>query len=115
MNGSFPTDAGMTPYSDSILAFVGTQEEADYYRELGLTEWQHGEFHSLIRPVEWTLENISRVCAGHPPIDYPTGQIIELHHIGQRRESPLAELITAEHRGRGRDRLLHRSPKSGSN
>lgn len=39
------------------------------------------------------------------------GQKIELHHIGQKPDSPLAELTPAEHRGNGNDNVLHNKLK----
>lgn len=36
------------------------------------------------------------------------GKIIELHHIGQKSDSPFAELTSEEHRGKGNDKILHR-------
>ena len=35
------------------------------------------------------------------------GDTVELHHIGQKQDSPLAELATQEHRGKGNYAILH--------
>lgn len=43
---------------------------------------------------------------GKPPLD-KDGNPIELHHIGQKSDSPLAELTRDEHRGKGNDSILH--------
>ena len=42
-----------------------------------------------------------------PPRD-SNGDPYELHHIGQRQDSPFAELIWAEHMGDGNNTILHR-------
>ena len=49
--------------------------------------------------------NIQRMEAGNPPLI--DGKPVELHHIDQRMDSPLAELTSDEHRGFGNDSVLH--------
>lgn len=49
--------------------------------------------------------NLERMQKGMPPI--VEGKPIELHHIGQKSDSPLAELTIEEHRGPGNDGILH--------
>jgi len=39
------------------------------------------------------------------------GKLIELHHVGQKADSPLAELTCEEHRGKGCDTILHDKSK----
>ena len=46
---------------------------------------------------------------GLPPI--VDGKSLELHHIGQKMDSPLAELKIEEHRGQGKDAILHDKTK----
>ena len=104
------TEAFTGIYSEALLEFIRTEEEAIYYLALDLQERRQGGFHSLIRLIDWESNdgyNRQRVLTGHAPIDFATGQIIELHHIGQRRNSPLAELTGAEHRSRYANNLLH--------
>ena len=36
---------------------------------------------------------------------------MELHHIGQKDDSPFAELTMPEHRGKGNDTILHDKTK----
>lgn len=43
---------------------------------------------------------------GYPPID-PTGKKYQLHHIGQKNDSPLAVLTQAEHMGNGNNSIWH--------
>lgn len=104
------TEAFTGIYSEELLGFIRTEEEAIYYLALDLQEWRQGQFHSLIRPIDWESNggyNRQRVLTGHAPVDLNTGQVIELHHIGQRRNSPLAELTGTEHRSRYANNLLH--------
>lgn len=49
--------------------------------------------------------NLERMAEGKAPL--VDGKPIELHHIGQKMESPLAELTRNEHRGPGNDTILH--------
>ncbi|TCI63150.1 HNH/ENDO VII family nuclease [Exiguobacterium sp. SH0S2] len=49
--------------------------------------------------------NLERMEQGLAPLC--EGKPIELHHIGQRMDSPLAELKVEEHRGAGNDSILH--------
>jgi len=49
--------------------------------------------------------NLERMEIGLAPL--VEGKPIELHHIGQRMDSPLAELKVDEHRGSGNDGILH--------
>ncbi len=100
-------------YSPELLAFIRTEEEAMYYYTLGLREYRLEQFHGLIRPIDWNRNqeyNRQRVLTGHAPIEFTTGEIIELHHIGQKRNSPLAELTGSEHRSRYGNNLLHTAP-----
>lgn len=54
--------------------------------------------------------NKERMANGLSPIT-KTGETVELHHIGQKADSPLAELTTQEHRGKGNDTILHDKQK----
>lgn len=49
--------------------------------------------------------NKERMEKGMAPLK--DGKPIELHHIGQKMDSPLAELTVQEHRGQGNDTILH--------
>lgn len=50
--------------------------------------------------------NLERMEKGLSPLD-SDGKPYELHHIGQKSDSPLAELSRDEHRGKGNDNILH--------
>lgn len=49
--------------------------------------------------------NLQRMQDGKPPL--VDGKPVELHHIGQKQDAPLAELTVDEHRGPGNDGVLH--------
>ncbi|MDI2587624.1 HNH/ENDO VII family nuclease [Psychrobacillus sp. NEAU-3TGS] len=49
--------------------------------------------------------NLERMSDGKPPLI--DGKPVELHHIGQKQDAPLAELTQTEHRGPGNDGILH--------
>ncbi len=54
----------------------------------------------------FSISNKERAMQGMAPLD-SKGQAFELHHVGQRMDSPLAELTTEQHRGAGNDAVLH--------
>lgn len=58
---------------------------------------------------EWAdYNNADLIGEGFPPRD-PNGDPYELHHIGQRQDSPFAELTWAEHMGDGNNTILHKA------
>lgn len=88
-------------------------EEYTIYEKANLipTKLQDGEL-VFLRKIDWTLTdafgktNAQRVAANLAPID-ATGTPFELHHIGQRADSPLAILSWAEHHSSGNYKILH--------
>lgn len=58
-------------------------------------EWNTGKFDADGNPVYET--NRERMEDGKPPLD-GNGRPIELHHLGQKADSPLVELTVEEHR-----------------
>ena len=44
------------------------------------------------------VSNKDRIARGLAPLDGRTGKPIELHHLGQKADSPLVELTEEEHR-----------------
>lgn len=106
-----------TGWSSEIIDNISSEKEADIYKEAQLKEKQNGESVSLQRgDIDPNMKdatgrtNVERVQSGLSPITN-NGEIVELHHIGQKSDSPLAELTAKEHRGQGNDTILHDKTK----
>lgn len=122
-----------TGWSEVILEAISSGEEAEIYRRAGLKEARIGGRPALIRQdIDWSDYSIKRntwlrgkladydkwaeynnadlIGEGFPPRD-PNGDPYELHHIGQRQDSPFAELTWAEHMGDGNNTILHQMGK----
>lgn len=106
-----------TGWSDEIINAIESMEEYEVYKEAGLVETEINGKKCLIRnDIDWDQKdamgrtNRERAEQGLSPIN-KDGKVIELHHIGQHKDSPLAELTTEEHRGKGNDAILHNKDK----
>ncbi|MBR6465674.1 MAG: HNH/ENDO VII family nuclease [Bacteroidales bacterium] len=126
-----------TGWSDEIIESLSSVEEAEIYIRAGLKEAVIGGKVALIRTdIDWADYSIRRntwlrdstqqalkdydswaqynnadlIGEGFPPRDR-NGDPYELHHIGQRQDSPFAELTWAEHMGGGNNVILHRAGK----
>ena len=104
-------------WSDEIVNNIGSLEEYEIYKNAGLVEVEIGGKKCLIRnDIDWNKEdafgrtNQERAEQGLSPLDND-GKPIELHHIGQHADSPLAELKQEEHRGKENDSILHNKNK----
>lgn len=102
-----------TGWSDEIIDAIGSMEEYEIYKNAGLVEAEIDGKKCLIRnDIDWNQKdaegrtNRERASQGLPPCN-KDGKTIELHHIGQHADSPLAELTPEEHRGKGNDSILH--------
>jgi hypothetical protein len=99
-----------SPYSDQITPYIRTTQELSVYTQNGLRE--SSIFDRPCLQSEINLEatdamgrtNVERMAAGRAPID-ENGDPVNLHHIGQREESPLAELPDRVHKQY--DAVLH--------
>lgn len=107
----------LTGWSDEILDAIGSWEEAEIYMKAGLKEVEINGKKCLIRDDidldqedEDGITNRERMERGRPPIT-KDGEEVELHHIGQKQNSPLAELTMEQHRGIGNDTILHDKTK----
>lgn len=106
-----------TGWSDEIVDSVKSKEEAEVYKNADLQESEVNGKKCLIRndidaeqKDEFGRTNKERMEDGNPPLT-KNGETVELHHIGQKQDSPLAELSTKEHRGKGNDTILHEKTK----
>lgn len=102
-----------TGWSDEIIDAIESMEEYEIYKNAGLQEAEIGEKKCLIRSdIDWDQKDLfgktnrERAAEGHAPLD-KNGKPIQLHHIGQHADSPLAELTFEEHRCGGNDSILH--------
>lgn len=91
-------------------------EEIQIYKEASLKEATVNDREVLIRTdIDYEAKdqfgrtNLERMEQGLAPL--VDGQPIELHHIGQEMDSPLAELTRTEHRGEANYSVLHDAAK----
>ena len=101
----------VSPYSADINKYIRHPEELEIYKSCNLTETIITR-KTLIYPVDKTyryggLSNLERMLCGESPRDSLTGEAIELHHIGQRFDSPFAELPRLTHCSTKTYRVLH--------
>ena len=96
-----------------VIDNIQSYEEYKIYQEAKLQVAEIGEKNALIRnDIAWDQvdekgrTNDERIERGLAPIDR-NGNAIELHHIGQHADSPLAELTFQEHRCDGNYSILH--------
>ena len=106
-----------TGWSNDIVDAARSLEEAEIYKKADLKEVEINGKKCLIRSDidmeqkdELGRTNKERMENGNAPLN-ECGETIELHHIGQKQESPLAELTSQEHRGKGNDVILHDKQK----
>jgi len=100
-----------------VLDAIGSEAEAKIYEGANLEPAEVNGKDALIRTdIDYDQKdamgttNLDRMKSGRAPLD-ANGKPIELHHIGQKQDSPLAELTSAEHRGSGNDNVLHNKQK----
>lgn len=104
-------------YPESILDAIGSEAEAQIYDKAGVEPAVVNGKDALIKvDIDYDqvdpfgATNLERMKMGKAPLD-ANGKPIELHHIGQKPDSPLVELTGAEHRGNGNDNVLHNKLK----
>lgn len=107
----------VTGWSNEIVDNIKSPEEAEIYKNASLEEAKIDGRECLIKTdIDLTKidergrTNSERMEKGLAPLD-KNGDPIELHHIGQKMDSPLAELEWQEHRGKGNDAVLHDKTK----
>ncbi|MBJ2258079.1 MULTISPECIES: HNH/ENDO VII family nuclease [Pseudomonas] len=101
----------------SVLDAMGSEAEARIYEDANLEPAVVNGRDVLIRTdIDYEQEdfdgntNLERMKMGKAPLD-ATNRPIELHHIGQQQDSPLAELTCKEHSANGNDNVLHNKQK----
>ncbi|MDY4446073.1 HNH/ENDO VII family nuclease [Campylobacter sp.] len=106
-----------TEWPDEIINNIGSMEEAEIYINANLQVAEINGKPCLIR-TDIDLQQVDgmgrtnkqRMEQGLAPLD-KNGKPIELHHIGQHADSPLAELTQQEHRSKDNFSILHDSTK----
>lgn len=106
-----------TGWSDEIIDAIGSMEEYQIYKDAGLIEAEIDGRKCLINPNidmdqkdAFGRTNKERMEQGLAPLD-KNGNPIELHHIGQKNDSPLAELTQEQHRSKENYSILHDTKK----
>ncbi len=104
-------------YSDEVLDNIATEEEAAIYQDAELECRTINGNDALIKTdidMEQTDAlgdtNLDRMNKGKSPLD-SNGKPIELHHVGQKADSPLAELTHPQHMEGGNNTILHDTTK----
>lgn len=113
-----------TGWSDEIIDNIENMDQYEVLKNAGLKEAEINGRKCLIKENinldyedEDGLTNRQRMALGLAPLDDKTGKPIELHHLGQKADSPLVELTEEEHRtgdykdGRKNQSLWHDNSK----
>lgn len=94
-----------TGWSDEIIENIKNMKQYEILKNAGLVEVEINGRKCLIKEnidLDYTDEdgvsNRNRIAHGLAPLDSKTGKPIELHHLGQKADSPLVELTEEEHR-----------------
>lgn len=94
-----------TGWSDEIIENIKNMDQYKILKNAGLKEVEINGKKCLIKEnidLDYTdedgISNRDRMSRGLAPLDSKTGKPIELHHLGQKADSPLVELTEEEHR-----------------
>lgn len=94
-----------TGWSDGIIENIKNNEQYEILKNADLTEAEINGKDCLLKEnidLDYKdadgISNRDRIKRGLPPLDSKTGKPIELHHLGQKANSPLVELTVEEHR-----------------
>lgn len=100
-------------YPVEVITRFNSMEQYEICKSAGLTAKMVNGKTALVRQIDLNYvdeltgkTNLQLMQEGYAPYD-PTGQKYQLHHIGQRNDSPLAILTQAEHTGSGNDKIWH--------
>lgn len=94
-----------TGWSDEIINNIKNMKQYEILKNASLIEVEINGRKCLIKEnidLDYTdedgISNRERMERGLAPLDSKTGKPIELHHLGQKADSPLVELTEEEHR-----------------
>ena len=92
-------------WSDEIIDNIKNMDQYEILKNAELIETEINGKKCLIRKdfdLDYTdqdgISNRERIARGNSPFDSKTGEKIQLHHLGQKADSPLVELTETEHR-----------------
>lgn len=107
-------------YSMEVISKFRNFEEYGVYKKANLKNTKVNGRDALVQNIDWNYKsklpdgtivtNLDRIDKNLSPIEAATGKPYELHHIGQKPDSPLAVLTQAQHHGN--DAILHVSNKA---
>ncbi|EGQ8681764.1 hypothetical protein GKA74_11085 [Vibrio parahaemolyticus] len=94
-----------TGWSDEVIENIQNMKQYEILKNAGLIEAEINGRKCLIKEnidLDYTdddgISNRDRIARGLAPLDSKTGKPLELHHLGQKADSPLVELTAEEHR-----------------
>lgn len=94
-----------TGWPDKIIDCIENMKQYEVLKNADLLEVEINGRPCLIKSdinLDYTdddgISNRDRIKRGLAPIDEKTGKPLELHHLGQKADSPLVELTIEEHR-----------------
>ena len=100
-------------YPIEVIARFNSMKQYEICKSAGLSAKMVNGKTALVRKIDLNYvddltgkTNLQLMQEGLAPYD-PTGQKYQLHHIGQKMDSPLAILTQAEHTGNGNDTIWH--------
>ncbi len=92
-------------WCDEVVDKIQNMEQYEILKDGGLIEVEINGRKCLIKEnidIDYTDEdgvsNRDRIARGLAPLDSASGKPLELHHLGQKADSPLVELTEEEHR-----------------
>ncbi len=102
-----------TGWSDEIVESIRNEGEYGVYKNADLKEGTVNGKQCLQREIDPNFKddfgrtNMERMQKGLSPYDAKSGEKLELHHMGQRADSPFAELRENLDHGDGNHHVLH--------
>lgn len=103
-----------TGWSDEIIDHIENMEQYEIYKNADLHEAEINGKKCLVKNIDMDyvdpktgLTNRELMQKGRSPIDSKTGEKIELHHMGQDKDGPFAELCENSEHGDGNHSILH--------
>lgn len=102
-------------WSDKVINSIRSMEEYEkVYKPANLYEQKVDGRTCLVKNIDMDyvspktgLTNREAMAKGMSPCDAKTGERLELHHMGQNYDAPLAELCENSEHGDGNDKILH--------